>query len=68
YALFEEMLYDEQGRMRNASFSDYRIATALDMPRMTTKLVTTYEPSGPFGAKSIAEIPLDGPAPAIANA
>lgn len=68
YALFEEMLYDEKGRLRNASFSDYRIATARDMPRMTTKLVTTYEPSGPFGAKSIAEIPLDGPAPAIANA
>lgn len=68
YALFEEMLYDAHGRMRNPSFSEYRIATALDMPRMTTRLVTTYEPSGPFGAKSIAEIPLDGPAPAIANA
>jgi putative selenate reductase molybdopterin-binding subunit len=68
YALFEEMRYDEHGRMLNGSFADYRIATARDMPRMTTRLVTTHEPSGPFGAKSIAEIPLDGPAPAIANA
>ncbi|MFQ5599441.1 MAG: xanthine dehydrogenase family protein molybdopterin-binding subunit [Candidatus Krumholzibacteriia bacterium] len=68
YALCEEMLYDEHGRLRNASFSEYRIPSALDMPRLTTRLVPTYEPSGPFGAKSIAEIPLDGPAPAIANA
>jgi putative selenate reductase molybdopterin-binding subunit len=68
YALFEEMRYDGAGRMLNPSFSDYRIASALDMPQHTTFLVTTYEPSGPFGAKSIAEIPLDGPAPAIANA
>ncbi|UCE01705.1 MAG: molybdopterin-dependent oxidoreductase [Candidatus Latescibacterota bacterium] len=68
YALCEEMLYDEAGRLSNASFSTYRIPTALDMPRMTTRLVHTFEPSGPFGAKSVAEIPLDGPAPAIANA
>jgi putative selenate reductase molybdopterin-binding subunit len=68
YALFEEMLYDDRGRLRNPSFRDYKIPSTLDMPRMTTILVPTYEPSGPFGAKSVAEIPLDGPAPAIANA
>jgi putative selenate reductase molybdopterin-binding subunit len=54
--------------MRNPSFRDYRIPCSLDMPKMTVHLVPTHEPSGPFGAKSIAEIPLDGPAPAIANA
>ena len=68
YALFEEMRFDAEGRMLNPSFTDYRIASSLDMPRLTVHLVPTHEPSGPFGAKSIAEIPLDGPAPAIANA
>ena len=68
YALFEEMLYDAAGRLQNASFAAYRVPSAVDMPRLTTILVQTYEPSGPFGAKSVAEIPLDGPAPAIANA
>jgi len=38
------------------------------VPRFTTILVPSWEPTGPFGAKSVAEIPLDGPAPAIANA
>jgi putative selenate reductase molybdopterin-binding subunit len=68
YALYEEMLYDERGRLQNANFSEYRIPSAVDMPKLTTMLVQTYEPTGPFGAKSVAEIPLDGPAPAIANA
>jgi putative selenate reductase molybdopterin-binding subunit len=68
YALHEEMLYDASGRLLTASFRDYAIPSALDVPRMTTILVPSWEPSGPFGAKSVAEIPLDGPAPAIANA
>lgn len=68
YALYEEMLYDADGRLLNPTFAEYRIPSALDMPKLTTILVPTYEPSGPFGAKSVAEIPLDGPAPAIANA
>jgi putative selenate reductase molybdopterin-binding subunit len=68
YALYEEMLYDARGRLLNDNFSEYRIPSALDMPKLTTLLVQTYEPTGPFGAKSVAEIPLDGPAPAIANA
>ncbi len=40
---------------------------ALDMPEMTTIFVPTVEPSGPFGAKSVAELPIDGVAPAVAN-
>ena len=68
YALYEDMRYDAAGRLLNPSFADYKIPSALDMPRLTVHLVPTEEPSGPFGAKSIAEIPLDGPAPAIANA
>jgi putative selenate reductase molybdopterin-binding subunit len=68
YALYERMPFDAQGRMQFRSFRDYTIATAVDAPELTTILVPTHEPTGPFGAKAIAEIPINGPAPAIANA
>ena len=68
YALYERMPFDAQGRMQFRSFRDYTIASATDAPELTTILVPTHEPTGPFGAKAIAEIPINGPAPAIANA
>src|SRR6185369_12065396 len=68
YALYERMPFDSTGRMQFRSFRDYTIATAIDMPEIVTILVPTHEPTGPFGAKAIAEIPINGPAPAIANA
>jgi putative selenate reductase molybdopterin-binding subunit len=68
YALFERMPFDETGRMQFRSFRDYTIATAIDVPEIVTMLVPTHEPTGPFGAKAVAEIPISGPAPAIANA
>jgi putative selenate reductase molybdopterin-binding subunit len=68
YALYERMPFDGSGRMEFRSFRDYTIATALDTPELTTLLVPTHEPTGPFGAKAIAEIPINGPAPAVANA
>jgi putative selenate reductase molybdopterin-binding subunit len=68
YALFERMPADAEGRMAFRSFRDYTIAAATDMPELVTLLVPTHEPTGPFGAKAIAEIPINGPAPAIANA
>jgi putative selenate reductase molybdopterin-binding subunit len=68
YATSEAMPFDGRGRMQAVSFSDYRIYTAMDMPELTTLLVGTREPTGPYGAKAVAEIPIDGPAPAIANA
>jgi putative selenate reductase molybdopterin-binding subunit len=68
YALTEELLLDELGRPRNASFLDYKMFTAKDMPKVTTILAETDEPLGPYGAKSISEVPINGPAPAIANA
>jgi putative selenate reductase molybdopterin-binding subunit len=68
YALYERMPFDDRGRMQFRSFRDYTIATATDVPELTTILVPTHEPTGPFGAKAIAEIPINGPAPAIANA
>jgi putative selenate reductase molybdopterin-binding subunit len=68
YALYERMPFDATGRMLFRSFRDYTLATAADVPEIVTILVPTHEPSGPFGAKAIAEIPINGPAPAIANA
>jgi putative selenate reductase molybdopterin-binding subunit len=68
YALTEDMPFDERGRMLYTDFKNYRIYTAADMPEIQSILVHTYEPTGPFGAKAIAEIPINGPAPAIANA
>ena len=68
YALLEELQFDDKGRMLNTSFGDYKIYSALDMPKLTSILVESFEPHGPFGAKAVAEIPIDGPAPAICNA
>lgn len=68
YALCEEMPYDENGRLLISSFGDYPILAADEMPELESILVQTYEPTGPFGAKAVAEIPMDGMAPAIASA
>ena len=68
YALSEEVKFDEQGRVRNPGFVDYKVMSTLDMPEMTTFLVEDTEYTGPFGAKSAGEVPTNGMAPAIANA
>jgi putative selenate reductase molybdopterin-binding subunit len=68
YALCEEMVYDSAGRLLNPKFGDYRIYAANETPALEAILVQTYEPSGPYGAKAVAEIPMDGVAPAVANA
>jgi len=68
YAVSEEMLYDGQGRIRERDFSDYHIFAAHEMPELETIFVETFEPSHPFGVKAVAEIPMDGVAPAVGNA
>ena len=68
YALSEEMLFNDKGRMLNANLIDYAIFSAVDTPAIRAILVQTDEPTGPFGAKSVSEIPVDVVAPAIANA
>ena len=68
YGVCEEMLYDQHGALLTTNLSDYRIFSAPDMPQMETYIVETSDPYGPFGAKAIAEIPIDGMAPAVANA
>ncbi len=68
YAVCEEMRYDAQGRPRERDLTDYHIFRADEMPALETIFVQTYEPSHPFGVKAVAEIPLDGVAPAVGNA
>jgi putative selenate reductase molybdopterin-binding subunit len=68
YAVCEEMLYDEKGRARERDFRDYHIFQAHEMPTLEVIFVQTFEPSHPFGVKAVAEIPMDGVAPAVGNA
>ncbi len=68
YALTEEIIIGPEGKVLNPSFMDYKIFCSDDMPELTTILVEAAEPTGPFGAKSVAEIAINGPAPAISNA
>jgi putative selenate reductase molybdopterin-binding subunit len=68
YAVCEEMRYDERGVARERDFRDYHIFAAHEMPEMVTIFVETVEPSHPFGVKAVAEIPMDGVAPAVGNA
>ena len=68
YAHCEEMVYDVQGHSLATDFGKYHIYRADEMPQLEVGFVETYEPSGPFGAKAVAEIPKDGVAPALASA
>jgi putative selenate reductase molybdopterin-binding subunit len=68
FTLTEEMLFDQEGQPLNASFGKYHIPRASNVPAMDVIFVETDEPSGPFGAKSVAEISIDGVAPAMASA
>jgi putative selenate reductase molybdopterin-binding subunit len=68
YAVCEEMRYDELGRARERDLREYHIFQAHEMPELTTIFVETFEPSHPFGVKAVAEIPMDGVAPAVGNA
>jgi len=62
------MRYDEAGQARERNLRDYHIFQANEMPKLDTIFVETFEPSHPFGVKAVAEIPMDGVAPAVGNA
>ena len=68
YALTERYVFNPQGRMLNTNLDRYRIPTASEAPRIRCKLIPTYEDTGPYGAKSVSEIGINGPLPAIGNA
>jgi len=68
FTLDEEMLFDQEGQPLNPNLRQYKIPRAAEMPAMDVVFVQTDEPSGPYGAKSVSEISIDGVAPAIASA
>jgi len=68
YAVCEEMRYDQKGQPLELDFRDYHVFAAHEMPELQTIFVETFEPSHPFGVKAVAEIPMDGVAPAVGNA
>jgi CO/xanthine dehydrogenase Mo-binding subunit len=68
HTLFENVTYDEKGKPMESSFMQYKIPTRLDMGNLKVEFEHSYEPTGPFGAKSIGEIVINTPAPAIAHA
>ncbi len=68
YALFEDYYFTKHGKLLNDTFGKYGMYTAYDIPPIVVKLVSSYESSGPFGAKSISEININGALPACANA
>jgi CO/xanthine dehydrogenase Mo-binding subunit len=68
WALNEEYYYDDNGRMANSSFLDYRMPTSLDVPMIDTIIVEVPAPRHPFGVRGVGEVPIVPPLAAIANA
>lgn len=68
HTLFENITYDRNGRPIESSFLQYKVPTRLDMGHLRVEFENSYESTGPFGAKSIGEIVINTPAPAIAHA
>jgi len=67
-AMFEEVKFDDKGRILNGNLAEYKIPTALDMPNVETIIVESNEPNGPFGAKEVGEGAIMPTIPAILNA
>jgi len=68
WALNEEYLYDEQGRLVNTSWLDYRMPVALDLPMIDSIIVEVPNPGHPYGVRGVGEVPIVPPPAAIANA
>ena len=68
HTLMENVTYDKFGKPMESSFMQYKVPTRLDMGKLKVEFEHSYEPTGPFGAKSIGEIVINTPGPAIAHA
>ena len=66
--LYEDVQYTDKGKIRNNSFMQYKIPNRMDIPKVRIEFESSYEKTGPFGAKSIGDLVIDTPCPAIANA
>ncbi|HNX16544.1 MAG TPA: molybdopterin-dependent oxidoreductase [Bacilli bacterium] len=64
----EAVLYNSQGKLLSNSFSTYHIPTHKEIDKLTTEFADSYDPTGPFGAKSVGEIGIDTPPAVICNA
>jgi CO/xanthine dehydrogenase Mo-binding subunit len=67
YALLEHVVMRD-GAMANATLTNYTIPTTLDTPPLDVVMLENHYDGGPFGAKGLGELPMDGPAPAVVNA
>jgi len=67
-ALMEDITYDSKGKPIEASLMQYKIPTRMDMGALRVEFENSYEPSGPYGAKSIGEVVINTPSPALAHA
>jgi len=68
WALNEEYIYNDEGRMTNSSFLDYRMPTSYDVPMIEAVIVEVPNPGHPYGVRGVGEVPIVPPAAAIANA
>jgi CO/xanthine dehydrogenase Mo-binding subunit len=68
WALNEEYIYNEEGRLDNAGFLDYRIPVASDLPMIDTVIVEVPNPNHPYGVRGVGEVPIIPPMAAVANA
>ena len=67
-AAFEEVKYDKKGNLLSNNFLGYHIPTHKEIHKLTSEFADSYEPTGPFGAKSVGEIGIDTPPAVICNA
>lgn len=67
-ALFEDINYTDKGRLKENSFMQYKIPARVEIPDLEVEFYSSYEPSGPFGAKSVGEVVMNTPLPAIVQA
>ena len=68
WAINEEYVYDRQGRVDNASFLDYRIPVASDLPMIDTVIIEVPSAKHPHGVRGVGEVPIVPPLAAVANA
>jgi CO/xanthine dehydrogenase Mo-binding subunit len=68
WALNEEYIYDDKGRLENPGFLDYRIPVASDLPMIDAVIIEVPNPRHPFGARGVGEVPIVPPMAAVANA
>ena len=68
YAMTENYILNDRGKMLNPSFKNYKTLKTIDIKELKSIIVPTYEPTGPYGAKSVSEISINGAMPAISNA